>query len=258
MPNWTEFRFKIDGKVGEHQLTPLTLPMARLAEYLVDLAMIMGHRESVHFVRAEEGSLQSVIFVDAEEEGRVTNQIQSAARGMGPREANGAYKRLDDKLREDDAIGDIVNVSRQAKVIQFPGKSLDLPQAYGPIKERASLVGVLKRVGGFDRTVPIHLQRADDVIFYCETEPSIAKRLAPFYEQTVRVHGMATYIRGKEGTWKMEHFRIHDFDPQPLNEDSFSQTIAKLRAVPGSEWNEIADPLEELQKLRHGEDHGTP
>lgn len=254
MPNWKEFRFKIEGKVNGEDMTPLTLPMARLAEYLADLAAIMGHKESVHFVKVAEGSHESVLYVDEEEESRVTHQIQSAARGMGPRDANVAYKRLDDRLRDDDAVANIVNATQGAKVLEFPGRSLDLPQAYGPIKERASLVGVLKRVGGFDRTVPIHLQRADEVIFYCDADEMIAKQLAPLYSQTIRVHGMATYTRGKEGMWKMDHFKIQSFDPKPLSEDTFSQTIGKLKAIPGNEWNELADPLDELHKLRHGEE----
>jgi hypothetical protein len=254
VPNWKEFRFKIEGKVNGEDMTPLTLPMARLAEYLADLAAIMGHKESVHFVKVAEGSHESVLYVDEEEESRVTHQIQSAARGMGPRDANVAYKRLDDRLRDDDAVANIVNATQGAKVLEFPGRSLDLPQAYGPIKERASLVGVLKRVGGFDRTVPIHLQRADEVIFYCDADEMIAKQLAPLYSQTIRVHGMATYTRGKEGMWKMDHFKIQSFDPKPLSEDTFSQTIGKLKAIPGNEWNELADPLDELHKLRHGEE----
>lgn len=254
MPNWKEFRFKIEGTVNGEELAPLTLPMARLAEYLADLAAIMGHRESVHFVKVEDGSHQSVVYVDADEESRITHQIQSAARGMAPRPANEAYKRLDDRLREDDAVGGIVNASSRAKVLEFPGRTLDLPQAYGPIKERASLIGILRRVGGFDKTVPIHLQRTDDVIFYCDADEMIAKQLAPLYSQTIRVHGIATYSRGKEGAWKMDHFKIQSFDPKPLAEDSFSETIQKLKAIPGSEWNELADPLAELQRLRHGED----
>src|ERR1700722_18077983 len=125
MPNFKEFRFKIEGNVNGEDLTPLTLPMARLAEYLTDLAVIMGHRESVHFIMADKGSLQSVMYVDEEEEGRITHHIQSAARGISTRDANAAYKRLDDKLREDDAIGDIVNSSSKATVIEFPGRNLN-------------------------------------------------------------------------------------------------------------------------------------
>lgn len=54
MPNWKEFRFVIEGDIDGHDITPLTLPMARLAEYLTDLAMLMGHHESVHLVNVAE------------------------------------------------------------------------------------------------------------------------------------------------------------------------------------------------------------
>jgi hypothetical protein len=253
VPNFKEFQFKIEGKVGEEELTPLTLPMARLAEYLTDLAAIMGHKESVHFIATGDGSARAIMYVDEEEESRVTIQIQNAARGAGPIRANEAYKRLDSRLREDEAVADIINASKSAQVIEFPGRRTDLPQAYGPIRERASLVGVLKRVGGFDESIPVHLQRADGTIFYCEAAPALAKELVPLYEQTIRVHGLATYYR-ENGLWRLDRFRIQSYDPEPLAEESLSDTIEKLKAIPGSEWNEIDDPLEELRKLRHGED----
>ncbi len=253
MPNWKEFRFVIEGEIDGQKITPLTLPLARLAEYLTDLAMLLGHRESVHLVNVAEGGAEPVMYVDADEESRVTHQIQSAARGMAPRDANAAYKRLDDRLREDQAVGNIVNVSKKAKVLDFPGKTLDLPQEYGPIKEKASIVGKLMRIGGFDETMPVHLKRADDVIFYCDTSALVAEQLAPFLFKNIRVHGQATYSRGKEGAWKLDRFKIQSYDPDPLNDESFSVIMDKLRAIPGSEWNEVADPLEELRKLRHGE-----
>ena len=257
MPNWKEFRFKIDGEINGVEMTPYTIPMQRLALYLADLAQLLGHRESVHLIAVADGSTQPVIYVDAEEESRVMHRVRDAQRGMGPVDANRAYKKLDHKLREDNATAIIVNVSQQAEVIEFPGRSANLPQAYGPIKERASVVGELKRVGGFDPSVPIHLQRADETIFYCEADESIAKQLAPFIYRTIRVHGMATYSRGKEGVWKVEHFKIQSFDPEPLSDESVSTTLDKLRAIPGSEWTEVVDPLEELQRIRHGEEE-TP
>src|SRR5208282_1413763 len=167
--------------------------------------------------------------------------------------ANAAYKKLDDKLREDDAVGNIINVSQKAKVIEFPGRNLDLPQAYGPIKEKASIVGKLMSIGGFDETIPVHLKRADEVIFYCEANALVAEQLGPLIFKNIRVNGLATYSRGKEGAWKLDNFRIQSYDPEPLGDESFSVTMDKLRAIPGSEWNELADPLEELRKLRHGE-----
>ncbi len=253
MANFKEFRFKIEGSIDGEEITPLTLPMARLLEYLSDLAIIMGHQESVHFIATAAGSAESVMYVAEDEEARVTSQIQDAARGIGSRYANEAYRRVDIRLREDNAVGNIVNTSKGAEIIEFPGRRTDRPTPYGPINERASIVGVVKRVGGFDDSIPVHLERADGVRFYCEAAPALAKELMLLYEKTIRVHGIATYYR-EQGMWKLDRFKIHSYDPQPLADDSFSVTLEKLRAVPGNEWNEIDDPLEELRKLRHGED----
>ena len=254
MPDWKEFCFKIEGEINGVEITPYTLPMARLALYLVDLAQLLGHRDSVHLVAVEKGSTQPIIYVDALEESRVTERVRHAQRGLGPRDANWAYKKIDNKLRKDNASATIINVSQKAAVIEFPGVKTNLPQAYGPIKERASVVGELKRVGGFDPTIPIHLQRADGAIFYCDADANIAKQLAPFYSRVIRVHGVATYSRGKEGVWKTDHFKIQSFDPEPLSEESFSGTMERLRNIPGNEWATMTDPLEELRSIRDGEE----
>jgi len=228
--------------------------MARLALYLLDLAQLLGHRDSVHLVAVEDGSTQPVIYVDADEESRVTERVRHAQRGVGPRDANWAYKKIDTKLRKDNASATIINVSKKAEVLEFPGIKTNLPQAYGPIKEKASLVGELKRVGGFDPTIPIHLKRADGVIFYCDADENIAKQLAPLYSRIVRVHGVATYSRGKEGVWKIDHFTIQSFDSEPLSEETFSTTMERLRNIPGNEGPTMEDPLEELRSIRYGEE----
>jgi hypothetical protein len=253
VPEWKELRFKIEGKVNGVEMTPFTMPLARLALYLHDLAQLFGYRESVHLISVEEGSTAPVFYIDPAEEHRITYRVQHAQRGIGPKDANQAYKKIDYRLREDTASAAIINVSQMAEVIEFPGVKADTLEAYGPIRERASVVGEIKRVGGFDQTIPIHLQRTDGAIFYCDADAMIAKQLAPLYSKMVRVHGMATYSRGKEGQWKVDHFKIQSFDPEPLSDESFSTTINKLKAIEGSEWPTIADPLEELRKIRHGE-----
>jgi hypothetical protein len=255
MPRWKEFRFKIVGEKNGVALTPTTFPLARLTLYLADLAQLLGHSESVHLIRIEAGSAQPVFYIDADEESRVTTRVQQAKRGTGPSKANRAYRKLDNKLREDNASATFVNISEQAEVVEFPGINLHVPDMYGPIKEQASVIGRLKRLGGFDPTIPIHLQRADGLILCCEANDLIAKQLAPFYEQTVRVYGLATYTRGKEGAWKMESFTIQSFDPEPLSDESFSRTMERLREVAGNGWAEVADPLEELRKIRQGEEN---
>ena len=53
-----EYRFEIDA------FTPATVPMARLAEYVSDLATMFGNNSYVHLARIEEGSTAPVVLVD--------------------------------------------------------------------------------------------------------------------------------------------------------------------------------------------------
>ena len=255
MDNWKEFRFKIDGEIDGVKITPYTMPLSRLAVYLIDLARLLGHNESVHLLKVEEGSAEPVFYVDPEEESRIIHQVRNAQKGMGPKNANRAYKRLDSMLRHDNATGRIFDAAEKAEIIEFPGNRANLPEIYENIRERASVTGELKRVGGFDNTIPIHLLRKDGAILYCEADEHLAQQLATrFYAKVVRIHGIATYSRGNEGKWKMENFKIQSFDEVPLIDESFIETMEKLRAIDGNEWAEVADPLGELRKLRHGEE----
>lgn len=97
-------------------------------------------------------------------------------KGMSTTPANRAYKRLDRLLRQDIATGRIIDTSRKADIIEFPGNRANLPQVYENIQERASVTGQLKRVGGFDSTIPVHLLRQDGAILYCEANESLAPR----------------------------------------------------------------------------------
>ena len=254
MKDWKEFRFKIDGEIDGVKITPYTMPLSRLALYLIDLAQLLGHSESVHLMKVDEGSAEPVFYVDPEEESRVIHQVRNAQKGMGPRNANRAYKKLDTLLRHDNATGRIFDAVKKAKIIEFPGNKANIPEIYENIRERASVTGELRRVGGFDKTIPIHLLRKDGAILYCEANEQLAKQLAPYYSKPIRIHGIATYSRGNEGKWKMENFKIQSFDEAPLIDESFIETMDKLRSIEGNEWAEVADPLEELRKIRHGEE----
>src|SRR6202034_2994476 len=56
-----EYRFKIDA------YSPHTIPLARLSQYLSDLARMMGETANVHLSRVDKGSTVHVICVDWEE-----------------------------------------------------------------------------------------------------------------------------------------------------------------------------------------------
>ena len=97
-----EYKFKIDA------YSPDTIPMARLAEYLSDLASLMGFRSGVHFSHLEEGSVVVVQKVDYENIPKVEQRIRSANRGDGPKDAMTAIRSLDRRLSDDNAVGHLL------------------------------------------------------------------------------------------------------------------------------------------------------
>ncbi len=252
MPNFKEIRFTIDGKINGVEMTPLTTPMKQLAEYLGDLAALLGHDDAVHFVKVEEGSTQPVILFDADEEARITHRVQLAQRGQAPKEANSAYKRIDQRLRNHQGSAALSISNRPAPIIEFPGIKVQVFEKYGPLRETASIVGKLIRIGGTDETIPIWLQREDEAMLYCEAKETVAEQLAPFYLKHIRVHGLGIWTRAETGAWKLEKFKIQSFDPEPIADRSVMSTIESLKAFPNG-WNDLEDPLEELRRLRRGE-----
>ena len=256
MPSFKELRFTIEGKIDGVDFTPTTIPMSRLAEYLLDLATLLGHKESVHLIGVKDGSAQPVIFYDEAEEGRIFHRIHGAAAGTGEPDAVEAYGRIDARFKKDQGSGYIHDVLRNTNVIAFPGVKKGAPETYGPIKERATVVGRLRRVGGKGDTIPIWLERADKNMIYCETSEALSKQLSGYYLQVIRVHGIAVWYRNPDHEWEQTRFAIQSFDPDPLSEDNIGTTIDKLRAVE-SEWSSVKDPLEELRRMRHGEDEPT-
>jgi len=253
MSSLKELRLRIEGTVDGVEMTPETMPMSRLVEYLTDLVAIMGHKDAVHLMRVEEGSTMPVLYIHSDEESRITSRIQEAQKGTSVKEANLAYKRFDNRLREDQAVAEIVNIERGAKIIEFPGRNVAMPQEYAQIREAGELIGEVRRVGGLDETVPIWLRRSDGEVFYCEADEIIAKDLAHHLYKTLRVYGVGTWNRNNEGVWKLEKFRIRSFDPEQLSNATFTDTLNELKAIPNNAWVTMADPLAEVRAIRDGE-----
>lgn len=232
----------------------MTLPMSRLADYLKEFSKLLGYREHVHLKEVAEGSAAPIAWVDEEKEARVRERVRLAAIGRGPDDANRAYVQLNQEFAQDDWSGQVSEKidTYEAKLIEFPGKRKEVHPIYGPIKESASVQGELKRVGGEEPTIPIWLRDADGVLYCCDASKSIAKDLAHLLFQEVRLNGIATYVRDENAKWQMLNFEIQSY--APLSNDSIASVISDMRAVPGSEWGTMADPLIELRRLRHGEE----
>ena len=240
------YRFVVDA------LSPDRVPMARLAEYIADLARLFGYKEHVHFVRVEQGSLVAVQQVEQEYAPLVHERLSAANNAEGvPDDVADAVESLNHRLAQDGATGSLCD-DVGAEIIPFPGRDKPSPQTFGPFKQPCTFDGVLIRVGGKDDTVPVHLQ-AGDAIHICNSTRDMARRLAPhLYQGTLRVWGDGRWERESDGHWRLIRFDISKFEE--LDDAPIDEVVQRLREVKDSGWRRFDDPLAEIQRLRDTSD----
>lgn len=238
-----ERRFKID------VFTPETLPMERLAEYMLQFAKVLGEPERVHFVDVESGSAVLRARVEDVALPKVEHRLADASRGQGDVVALKALQSLDDMLAEDNAIGQLLDDSG-AEIIAFPGRNRPKPLEYGPFREEGVLEGVVIKVGGKGTSVPIWLQDREAVYKNCTARRPVARKLAKHYDAgLLRVSGSGSWMRLANGAWLMRAFEIKDFEV--LDDAPLAEVIRRLHEVECADWGD--DPLADLARLRTGE-----
>jgi hypothetical protein len=243
MPRHQEYRFTID------TFTPDSIPMARLAEYMTDIAKMLGNKDKVHFVKVEPGSVVLLEHIEEPAIPRFRERLNGIRNRTAPDEAIAAYEDIDRRLAEDNAIG--VMETTEGRVFEFPGRNRKHQSAFGSIVQPGTIDGVLIRVGGKDETVPVYLEEGA-VIHKCNSNREMAKRLAPYiFGGPLRVYGNGRWSRDDFGNWTMDHFTINDFTE--LQESTLHDAVTKLRSIPNG-LQSVDDPIEELSRIRHGTD----
>jgi hypothetical protein len=242
MPKHKERWLKID------VFTPETLPMERLAEYMLEFAKLLGEPERVHFIDVKSGSAVLRARVEDVALPRVERRLAEAARGQGDVVALKALRSLDDMLAADNAIGQLLDEAG-AEIIAFPGRNRPKPMEYGPFREDGVLEGVIIKIGGKGASVPIWLQDGGTVYKNCSARRPLARRLAKHYDAgLLRVSGSGSWIRLATGEWLMRSFEIKDFEL--LDDAPLAEVIRRLHGVEGADWGD--DPLTDLARLRTG------
>ena len=236
-----ELRFHI------HAFTRATIPLARLSEYLRDLATILGEEHSVHFERIEDGSAVPVIRVAREAEPKVINNAHRAEVGEGSEAVRKAKRKLERRLAADNAKGaEVIDSLRGFKLLRFRGRE-DIQEPWGPVRQSGELIGTVIAIGGQNDPVPVHL-RDGNRTYNCEAKVEVARQLRPYLlePQAIRVSGYGKWNRDDQGQWRMEEFRIHAFEP--LDNAALADVLGDLRAIK-SKWLQGDDPIAELRKL---------
>lgn len=236
-----EFRFYIDA------YSPETMPLDRLAEYLTELAQVLGEGRYVHLVELEPGSTVLINKVEAEAVPKIRARAIAVRHGDAPRSAMLAYQKINRLLREDNGSGVLIEESG-AEILEFPGKKEAISQI-AAVDEYGEVEGEVIRVGGSGDPVPILLSAETGILSGCSAKRSIAKPLANHLFERVRLFGLGRWVRDTDGQWQLGRFNVDRF--QVLEEEPLSAALTKLRATPGLEWGDNA--LDELLRLRHGE-----
>lgn len=224
--------------------SPDTMPMGRLAQYLAELASILGEPHAVHFVRLEAGSTAVVHTVEKEAVPKVLGRAEAVRRGDAPPEAMRAYRRINTLMSEDNASGALSETSG-AVIIEFPGRE-EQRYEFSYLSQQGTLDGEVIRVGGTADAVPILIRESGRVLSGCYAGRSLAKQLARKLFEPVRLFGTGRWNRTEAGEWELDRFNIDRF--QELSDEPLSAAVAALRAIRGGDWGKSS--LEELRLIR--------
>jgi hypothetical protein len=236
-----EYRFVIDA------YTPETIPMARLAEYMRELASILGEPAAVHFNRLETGSTVLVSKIEREAVPKVHQRAMAVRRREGPSEGLRAYKAINKLLREDNAVGFLKDDRPNgATIIRLPGRE-EAQETFPSVRQHGSVDGVVVRIGGIDQTVHITLEVDDGQITGCFTNRQIGKQLGHKLFEPVRLFGRGRWSRDNEGRWTLIDFKIESFES--LVDAPLSAALSDLRTIK-TDWDRQS--LSEFPIIRHG------
>lgn len=228
-------------------LTPGTLSMERLAEYLKELAALYGSQEHVHFRQVASGSALLEAFVEQDSVPKVADQLARVRAGSANREAVKAFKNLNGLLRADNAIGQVYGLAG-SNILDFPGRKIAPPQII-KVSQQTTVDGVVIKIGGVDETIPVTLRDQEGNLIRCEVRGSaLAKEIGRHYlEDPIRVHGIGKWQRDENG-WTLEQLNVQAWSP--LETRSASEILMEIARAEDNQWKHVDDSMGEWRKMR--------
>lgn len=218
-----EFRFEIA------DLTPMTLSMRRLKEYLQPLVELFGYEDRIHFIRVDDGSAASCIVAENHMVKSVQQRLLKIKSGHGSREAYKAQETLNEMLAEDKTSA-VLRSPSFGLVIEFPGIKRAVENVVGPIKEYCEIQGELIQIGGRDETISLYI-RDGRKIFICTATREQGREIVRQDQlfRRIRLSGMGSWVRNEIGKWELVDLVFGSF--RPLSEEPLSESIQALRAL---------------------------
>lgn len=225
--------------------------MARLAQYMAELAALLGETERVHFKELKRGSAQIVAAVETVAAPKVKMRVLRAASLDPEDDVRERFETLNDLLAEDNAIGSMKRGG--AVILRFPGREQPVLEKIGPFLQQTEIIGHLVRLGGRDKTSHATIEDADGKVWHLTLSREQAKQLGSLiYGPPLRVSGSGRWVRHGKGEWELLDMKMQSWEPLP--ETSLREGVTTLRTLPKGTWEQEPDVAAALERIRLGED----
>lgn len=238
-------------KLRISNLTPETLSITRLAEYMKVLSDLVGktYAEKLHLIEVADGSAMPVMGLDDEVALQFQGSVALIEQGNLTKSQQKAMDSMNRLLREDKSEGGLFFGS--SRVINFPGikhpsEQVRLTQ-FSPI----ALKGKLFKIGGADTTIPFGLEVPDERILGNVDSEALAKEMAKHLYEYIEVKGVGRWeIDKNKLKGKLRDFTVSTFRPLDVDGSDLSTLLKRLRNSEQNKWNEFDDPVKEALRQR--------
>jgi hypothetical protein len=209
--------------------SPDTISMARLGEYMQQLAVLFGEQDGVHFARIEPGSLKLVARMRAGEVvRRVQSRVSAVRERRAPAIAMSAYHKVNEMVGEDRGSARVSFGA--ANVLRFPGRPIALPEIVSLV-DHATITGRLYALME-DQSGQLKARirpREGDGYIACTVDNRIASNIGKHFQEAVRAQGRGQWVRSAEGYWSCK--LLHITKIEAVADVSLRAAIEKLRGL---------------------------
>lgn len=228
-------------------VTPRTLPMARLADYLKAWAVLLGDGNEPQFAGIVKGS--AVLRASLPADSRLTTKVRLLSANAGTDESAVKSAAAIAEMMGRDRVHGEVQDRTGAVILEFrPRERVALPEYV--MHDTAVVDGVVISLVGADDTVHLRLQDSDGSVFKVTVRSlETARNLAQHFRgEVLRAYVHGTWTRTAEGSWQPNSLYLDRFDV--LDDEPASAILSRLSALPGNRWATMESPDQLLRQLR--------
>jgi hypothetical protein len=232
----SEIIFELKGRM------PHQIPLARMASYMHEFAVLIGAADAAFFSEIRKGSTRIAARPrEAGGQSTIRRRVLNASIGKGPREAVAAFKKLTELANVDRAPAKITD--GRTAIVYLP---TNLP-TYEPLRliERGHITGILEGVyRDGQKGVKARIRPDKEPLVICTVAAAVGKNMGGLFLDYVRAYGCGHWRRDLTGKWLCENFHIENIDR--ISGASLRDAVREIRAIDFAFTDDHWDDFEEV------------